>query len=94
MRGKFDWITISPKRYKLPLSENMLKAHELKMIINHRNDFRFAEEYAAQVSPQCKLYLQPEWEQEEELLPLIIEYVKEHQQWKISLQVHKYMNIP
>jgi organic radical activating enzyme len=94
MRGQFDWITISPKRYKLPLSENMLKAHELKMIINHRNDFRFAEEYAAQVSPQCKLYLQPEWEQEEELLPLIIEYVKEHQQWKISLQVHKYMNIP
>ena len=93
-RGEFDWITISPKRYKLPLSENMLKAHELKIIINHRNDFRFAEEYAAQVSPHCKLYLQPEWEQEEELLPLIIEYVKEHQQWKISLQVHKYMNIP
>jgi organic radical activating enzyme len=94
LRGHLDWITISPKRYKLPLSENMLNAHELKVIINHRNDFRFAEEYAAQVSPQCKLYLQPEWEQEEELLPLIIEYVKEHQQWKISLQVHKYMNIP
>jgi len=94
MRGNFDWVTISPKRYKLPLKENMLKADELKVIINHRNDFRFAEEYEAQVSNECKLYLQPEWEQEEEILPSIIDYIKRNQQWKISLQVHKYMNIP
>lgn len=94
MRGNFDWITVSPKRYKLPLKENMLKAHELKVIINHRNDFRFAEEYEALVSKDCKLYLQPEWEQEEEMLPSIIDYVKRNQQWRISLQVHKYMNIP
>jgi organic radical activating enzyme len=94
MLGNFDWVTISPKRYKLPLKENMLKADELKVIINHRNDFRFAEEYEAQVSNECKLYLQPEWEQEEEILPSIIDYIKRNQQWKISLQVHKYMNIP
>lgn len=94
MRGTFDWITLSPKRYKLPLPENVPFANELKVIINHRNDFRFAEEFAAQVSPECKLYLQPEWEQEEEILPLIIEHVKNNPQWRISLQVHKYMNIP
>ena len=94
MRGNFDWITISPKRYKLPLPENMLKADELKIVINHRNDFRFAEEHEAMVSKDCKLFLQPEWEQDEELLPQIIDYVKSNQQWRISLQIHKYMNIP
>ncbi len=94
LKGQFDWITISPKRYSLPHEENMLKAHELKVIINHRNDFRFAEEYAAKVSTECQLFLQPEWQQEDDFLPLIISYVKSNPQWRISLQVHKYMNIP
>jgi organic radical activating enzyme len=92
--GNFDWITISPKRYKLPLEENIPKAHELKIVINHRNDFRWAEQFEVKVNAQCKLYLAPEWEQEEELVPMLIEYVKENQQWEISLQIHKYLNVP
>jgi 7-carboxy-7-deazaguanine synthase len=94
LRGTFDWITISPKRYSLPLTENLLKANELKVIINHRNDFRFAEQYEQMVSSECKLFLQPEWEQDEDFIPLIIDYVKRNPQWRISLQIHKFMNIP
>lgn len=94
VRGTFDWITVSPKRYKPPVDSIMPMASELKVVINHRNDFRWAEQYAAKVSPTCKLYLSPEWEQEEEMVPMVIEYVKENQQWEISLQIHKYLNVP
>lgn len=94
VRGQFDWITVSPKRYKPPVESILPLASELKVVINHRNDFRWAEQYAAKVSAECKLYLSPEWEQEEEMVPMVIEYVKEHQQWEISLQIHKYLNVP
>ncbi|MBS1624438.1 MAG: 7-carboxy-7-deazaguanine synthase QueE [Bacteroidetes bacterium] len=93
-RGTFDWITVSPKRYKPPVESILPLASELKIVINHRNDFRWAEQYAAKVSASCKLFLSPEWEQEEEMVPMVIEYVKEHQQWEISLQIHKYLNVP
>jgi 7-carboxy-7-deazaguanine synthase len=94
VRGAFDWITVSPKRYKPPVESILPLANELKVVIAHRNDFRWAEQYAAKVSTACKLYLSPEWEQQEEMAPEMIEYVKEHQQWEISLQIHKYLNVP
>ena len=78
-QGIFDWVTVSPKRYKPPVESILPLASELKVVINHRNDFRWAEQYAAKVSNDCKLYLSPEWEQ---------------QQWEISMQIHKYLNIP
>lgn len=94
LSGKWDWICVSPKRYKLPLRECLQAANELKVIIHHRNDFRFAEEHAAQVSPTCKLFLQPEWDNRELMTPAIIDYVKQHPQWMISLQIHKYLQVP
>lgn len=94
LRGNFDWITVSPKRFKLPLVEVLNTAHELKIVIAHRNDLRWAESFIAKVNSDCRLYLQPEWDEEDEMLPLIINYVKENPHWQISLQVHKYMNIP
>ena len=94
VRGNFDWITVSPKRYKPPVDSILPMAGELKVVINHRNDFRWAEQYAAKVNKDCRLYLSPEWEQEEEITPMMIEYVKEHQQWEISLQIHKFLNVP
>lgn len=92
--GEWDWICVSPKRFKLPLPESLKVASELKVVINHANDFRFAEQFVPQLKDNCKLFLQPEWSREKEVLPLMIDYVKEHQQWEISLQIHKYMNIP
>ena len=94
LNGELDWICVSPKRFKLPLTECLNAAHELKVIVAHRNDLRFAEENAAKVGAECNLFLQPEWDDAEEILPLIIEYVKNNQQWEISLQVHKYLNVP
>lgn len=92
--GYWDWFTLSPKKRKLPLEENYAKADELKIIISRVNDFLFAEQQAEKVSSECKLYLQPEWSKESEILNLIIEYIKEHPYWNISLQTHKYMKIP
>ena len=94
LSGKWDWMCVSPKRFKKPLDECLKAADELKVIVFHRNDFRFAEEHAAKTKPGCKLFLQPEWSVEKEMVPLIIDYVKNNQQWEISLQIHKYMNIP
>lgn len=94
LSGNWDWVCVSPKRFKLPLTECLKAAHELKVIIYHRNDLRFAEEQAKKVSANCLLYLQPEWSNQQECVPMIIDYVKQHPQWRISLQIHKYMNIP
>lgn len=92
--GTWDWFCLSPKKTKLPLAEAYEQADELKMIIYNKNDFKFAEEQAAKVGKDCKLYLQPEWSKKEKMTPMIIDYVMEHPQWKISLQTHKYLNIP
>ena len=89
-----DWYCFSPKKFKKPIEEAYEKANELKIVINHLSDFEWAEEHAKNVNPNCHLFLQPEWDKQEKILPLIIDYVKGNQKWKISLQTHKYMNIP
>lgn len=92
--GKWDWVCLSPKKFKKPVQSSYPLADELKVVIYNKSDFQWAEEHAARVSEKCALYLQPEWSKEKEMVPLIVDYVKTHPHWKISLQVHKYMNIP
>ncbi|MFY7829701.1 MAG: 7-carboxy-7-deazaguanine synthase QueE [Flectobacillus sp.] len=92
--GHWDWICFSPKKFKAPNPDIYDKAHELKVVIYHPSDFEWAEGYAAKMSPDCMLFLQPEWSKSETILPLIIEYIKDNPKWRISLQVHKFMNIP
>src|SRR6266513_1661459 len=94
LTGTWDWICLSPKKFKAPLSEILPKANELKVVIFNKSDFDWAEKYAAFVSPDCKLYLQPEWDKAVQMIPLIIEYIKAHPQWELSLQIHKYINVP
>jgi len=94
LSGQWDWICLSPKKVKLPVQDIYKKANELKMIIYNKDDFRFAEEQAAQVSHNCLLYLQPEWSKREKMMPLIVDYVMANPKWKVSLQTHKYLNIP
>lgn len=94
LTGSWDWICFSPKKFLAPQASVPPKADELKVVIFHKSDFEWAEEYAAKVKSTCKLYLQPEWSREKQVLPMIIEYVKRNPQWRISLQVHKYMEIP
>ena len=92
--GIWDWICVSPKKFKAPLPEVVAKADELKVVIYHRSDFAWAEEHAAMAKPGCKLYLQPEWEKAEAITPLIVDYIKIHPQWELSLQTHKYIDVP
>ncbi len=94
LTGSWDWVCFSPKKFKAPHPAIYAKADELKVVIYHKSDFFWAEEHAAQVGSACQLFLQPEWSKEKEILPLIIEYVKSNPKWQVSLQVHKYMNIP
>ncbi|MFY0593916.1 7-carboxy-7-deazaguanine synthase QueE [Roseivirga sp.] len=92
--GNWDWICFSPKKFMKPREEFYQVADELKVVIYNKSDFEWAEAHAAQVRPDCLLYLQPEWDKSEKMLPEIINYVKDNPQWKISLQTHKFMNIP
>lgn len=94
LSGTWDWICLSPKKFKAPLPGLAAVAGELKVIVFNRSDFEFAEKYAELVSPGCKLYLQPEWSKAKEITPLIIEYVMANPKWEISLQTHKFLNIP
>jgi 7-carboxy-7-deazaguanine synthase len=94
LSGSWDWICLSPKKFKAPLPAVVPHAHELKIVVFNKSDFAWAEEYAAQVSPTCKLYLQPEWSKAAEITPLIVDYIKANPQWELSLQLHKYINVP
>lgn len=92
--GSYDWFCLSPKKTKLPLEEAYKAADELKIIVYNKHDFKFAEQQADKVGKDCELFLQPEWSNREKMIPLIVDYVMEHPKWKISLQTHKYLNIP
>ncbi len=94
LTGSWDWVCLSPKKFKAPHPSVFEKANELKIIVFNKSDFDWAEEHAAKVNSTCELFLQPEWSKEKEMLPLIIDYVKKNPRWKVSLQIHKYMNIP
>jgi organic radical activating enzyme len=94
LSGDWDWICLSPKKFKGPMPQIAPLAGELKVIVFNKSDFDWAEEHASLVSDQCKLYLQPEWSKAEQMMPIIIEFVKNHPRWEVSLQTHKFMNIP
>lgn len=94
LSGNWDWICLSPKKTSPPLEEVCKAADELKIIVHNKNDFEWAEKHAGLVSEKCKLYLQPEWSKAKEMIPMIVDYCMNNPKWNISLQTHKYMNIP
>ena len=94
MSGNWDWVCLSPKKFKAPLTESIAAASELKVVIFNKHDFEWAETYAQQVPASCKLYLQPEWDKANEMMPSIIDYVKTHPKWELSAQLHKYIQVP
>lgn len=94
LSGALDWVTLSPKKFKEPLEDCIGQADELKIVVYNKSDFEWAESYAARVAPGCKLYLQPEWSRKEIVTPLIIDYIRKNPKWQLSLQSHKYINIP
>ena len=94
LSGEWDWICLSPKKFQKPLETIKPLADELKIIVKNKSDFMWAEEQRVGVSEKCKLYLQPEWSNKEDMIPLIIDYVMANPEWQISLQTHKYLHIP
>ncbi len=94
LTGNWNWVTFSPKKFKQPLADVASKANEIKVIIFNKSDFEFAEKHQKTVSMQCELFLQPEWSKREEQMGAIVEYIKLNPRWRVSLQTHKYLNIP
>ena len=94
LSGEWNWITLSPKKFKPALTEVAVKANELKIVVFNKSDFEWAEKWEAEVADNCLLYLQPEWEKASAVTPMIIDYIKAHPQWRLSLQIHKYINVP
>ncbi|MCB0502694.1 MAG: radical SAM protein [Bacteroidetes bacterium] len=93
IKGSLDWICVSPKKFKAPIEPALQMADELKVIVFNESDFDWGKKYAEKVSPECRLYLQPEWSKEKLVLPLMVNYVKDHPEWNVSIQTHKYMGI-
>ena len=94
LSGSFDWICLSPKKQSITLDSIKKHVNDLKIIVHNKNDFQYAEEQRKNLNLDCKLYLQPEWSKKNHMIPQIIEFVKSNKHWLISLQNHKYMNIP
>jgi organic radical activating enzyme len=94
LSGSWDWICLSPKKFKAPLQGPIEMADELKVVIFHTDDFRWAESFAKKVKPGCRLFLQPEWSKREKMIPLINDYIMANPQWEFSLQLHKYISLP
>ncbi len=94
LQGTCDWLCVSPKINQPPANEMLLMADELKVIVHQNADFQWAEKNASIVKNNCKLFLQPEWSKYDEMLPEIVNYVKHNPKWMVSLQAHKFMNIP
>ena len=94
LSGEWDWICLSPKKFKAPLPGILPLAGELKVVIYNKTDFEWAEQWAALVAPHCKLFLQPEWSKSSIVTPLIIDYIKNNPKWEFSLQLHKYIQVP
>lgn len=94
LTGKWTWICLSPKKNSSPVGNIILIANELKVIVYNESDLEWAERFADKVSNDCILFLQPEWSRSKYMMPVIVDYVKQHPKWRISLQSHKYMNIP
>ncbi len=94
LRGHFDWVTLSPKKFKFPLDGELIKANELKVIVYNKSDLQWAQTFENRVGINTKLLLQPEWDKREAMLPLVIDFVKNNPHWQISLQTHKYIGVP
>lgn len=94
LRGVFDWITVSPKKFKPPISQVLSLAHEFKAVIFHKSDLDWIQQFLSHLNPACHLFLQPEWERRSKNTPLLVDYVKQNPKWRICLQSHKYMFIP
>lgn len=94
LSGNWDWVCVSPKKFKAPLPEVLAHADELKIIVFNDSDFKWAEEHAALVPSTTRLYLQPEWSRAARMTPALIDYVKANPRWQVSLQTHKYLDIP
>ena len=94
LSGQWDWICLSPKKFKFPLEESVAAASELKVVVFNKSDIDWAESFEKRVSPNCKLYLQPEWDKADTMNPLAINYIKAHPHWELSAQLHKYIQVP
>jgi organic radical activating enzyme len=94
LSGTWDWICFSPKKFKKPLPEYYAHAHELKVVAYNKSDFQWAEDHAVDMNYNAVLFLQPEWSRREQMMPRIVEYIKLNPKWRVSLQTHKYLNIP
>ena len=94
LKGKFDWVTFSPKKFKKPINEYYSCSDELKVVVFHSSDLRWAQKHANKLKNKCDCYLQPEWSKQDELMPLILDFIKSNPSWKLSLQTHKFIDIP
>lgn len=94
LSGQWDWICLSPKKFKQPLEESIKAASELKVVVFNKSDIDWAESFEKKVASNCKLFLQPEWDKANTMTPLAIDYIKAHPQWELSAQLHKYIQVP
>ena len=94
LSGQWDWICLSPKKFKQPIEESIIAASELKVVVFNKSDIDWAESFEKKVAPNCKLYLQPEWDKADTMTPMAIDYIKAHPHWELSAQLHKYIQVP
>ena len=94
LTGTWDWVTLSPKKFKACREDVYPLADELKVVVFHRSDMDWAAEHAEHVREDCGLFLQPEWDRRDDATFWILSWIAARPGWRISLQTHKYIGIP
>lgn len=94
LRGEFDWVCLSPKKFREPLTESLGQANEFKVVVFHPSDLDWMQKFVGKLRSDCRLFVQPEWSKRESIAPLLVRFVQENPRWTLSLQTHKYLEIP
>jgi organic radical activating enzyme len=90
-----DWVTVSPKNSFVEHAAEIIaeRADELKVIFDG-----VVNPSTLHLPPSTLLYLQPcdtgDEARNREITRLCVEYIKQHPEWRLSLQTHKLINIP
>ncbi len=92
IKGLFNWIVLSPKRAELPLSQNIQRANEFKVIVEKPEDIGFFDNVLRAAPSRACVWLHPEWSQRQNVnvLRAIVEAVKTGKgRFRAGWQIHK-----
>ncbi|MGD2180057.1 7-carboxy-7-deazaguanine synthase QueE [Lusitaniella coriacea] len=91
------WITLSPKTHVSPrypvVPQMWERANEIKLVVETGLELEFYARYLPQENG-IPVFLQPEWTSRDRALPLVLAQLRQFPTYRLSVQLHKYLEVP